>query len=65
MSDRSVRIMIMATMPDRNSTIMTLFTMENQWIWSSVIFRYVSQRLAQRLSDSCAPFGDEGLGFCD
>ncbi len=35
----SVLIMIMATMPDRKSTIITLFTMENQWIWSSVIFR--------------------------
>ncbi len=31
--------MIIATMPDRNSTIITLFTMENQWIWSSTIFR--------------------------
>jgi hypothetical protein len=42
--------MIIATMPDRKSTIMTLLTMENQWIWSSVIFRYVSQRDAQRMS---------------
>lgn len=45
--------MIMATMPLRNSTIMTLLTMENQWIWSSVIFRYVSQRDAQRMSLGC------------
>jgi hypothetical protein len=39
MSDRSVRIMIIATMPERNSTIMTELTMENQWMLSSVIFR--------------------------
>jgi hypothetical protein len=45
--------MIMATMPDRNSTIMTLFTMLNQWIWSSVICRYVSHRDAQRISLCC------------
>jgi hypothetical protein len=31
--------MIMATMPDRNSTIMSELTMENQWIWSSIISR--------------------------
>jgi hypothetical protein len=39
MSLCSVRTMIMATMPVRNSTIMTLLMMENQWIWSSIISR--------------------------
>lgn len=39
MSRYSVRTIIMATMPDRKSTIMTLLTMLNQWIWSSVILR--------------------------
>mmetsp|Transcript_15928 Transcript_15928/g.38773 ORF Transcript_15928/g.38773 Transcript_15928/m.38773 type:complete len:208 (+) Transcript_15928:314-937(+) len=51
MSRRSVRTMIIATMPERNSRIMRELMMENQWIWSSIICRYVSQRLAQRMSD--------------
>mmetsp|Transcript_13388 Transcript_13388/g.56211 ORF Transcript_13388/g.56211 Transcript_13388/m.56211 type:complete len:288 (+) Transcript_13388:1806-2669(+) len=51
MSRRSVRSMMSATIPDRNSTIIMEFTMENQWICASVMSRYVSQRLAQRMSD--------------
>jgi hypothetical protein len=50
MSRRSVRTMIMATMPDRKRTIMSELTMENQWMLSSLICRYVSQRDAQRMS---------------
>ena len=53
MSRCSVRIMIMATMPDKNSTIMSELMMLNQWIWSSVISRYVSQRDAHRMSLCC------------
>ena len=54
MSRCSVRIMIMATMPDRKSTIMSELIMLNQWIWSSVISRYVSQRDAHRMSLCCS-----------
>jgi hypothetical protein len=54
MSRRSVRIMIIATMPVRNSTIMSELMMENQWIWSSVIKRYVSQRDAHLMLDAWA-----------
>ena len=53
MSRCSVRIMIMATMPLRNSTIMSELMMLNQWIWSSVISRYVSHRDAHRMSLCC------------
>ena len=35
----SVRIMIMATMPERSSTIASELMMENQWIWSSPMYR--------------------------
>mmetsp|Transcript_23134 Transcript_23134/g.71540 ORF Transcript_23134/g.71540 Transcript_23134/m.71540 type:complete len:232 (-) Transcript_23134:489-1184(-) len=52
MSRCSVRSMIMATMPDRKSTIISELMIENQWIWSSVMSRYVSQRLAHLISDS-------------
>ena len=31
----SVRIMIMATMPESSSTMASELRMENQWIWSS------------------------------
>ena len=34
-SRRSVRIMIMATMPVSSSTIASELRIENQWIWSS------------------------------
>mmetsp|Transcript_12426 Transcript_12426/g.41333 ORF Transcript_12426/g.41333 Transcript_12426/m.41333 type:complete len:311 (-) Transcript_12426:706-1638(-) len=50
MSLRSVRSMISPTIPDRNKTIIMLFTMENQWICVSVIKRYVSHRLAHLMS---------------
>ena len=34
-SRRSVRTIIIATMPDSSSTITSEFRMENQWTWSS------------------------------
>ena len=46
----SVRIMIIATMPVRKSTIMSELTIENQWICSSPIRRYVSHRDAHLIS---------------
>mmetsp|Transcript_27831 Transcript_27831/g.91095 ORF Transcript_27831/g.91095 Transcript_27831/m.91095 type:complete len:273 (-) Transcript_27831:677-1495(-) len=51
MSRWSVRNMMSATIPLKKSTIMSELTMLNQWIWSSVMSKYVSQRLAQRMSD--------------
>lgn len=45
--------MIMATMPDRKSTIIRLLMIENQWIWSSIISRYVSHREAHLTSLGC------------
>ena len=48
----SVRIMIIATMPVRKSTIMRELTIENQWICSSPMSRYVSQREAHLMSDA-------------
>jgi hypothetical protein len=38
-SRRSVRIMIMATMPVSSSTMASELMMENQWIWSSPMYR--------------------------
>ena len=36
--------MIIATMPERKRTIISELTIENQWICSSPMSRYVSQR---------------------
>mmetsp|Transcript_39463 Transcript_39463/g.127709 ORF Transcript_39463/g.127709 Transcript_39463/m.127709 type:complete len:351 (-) Transcript_39463:161-1213(-) len=47
----SVRIRIMATMPERKRTIISELTIENQWICSSPISRYVSQRDAHLMSE--------------
>mmetsp|Transcript_25461 Transcript_25461/g.73430 ORF Transcript_25461/g.73430 Transcript_25461/m.73430 type:complete len:214 (-) Transcript_25461:524-1165(-) len=47
----SVRIMIMATMPVSSRTIARELMIENQWIWSSPMYRYRSQRLAHLTSD--------------
>lgn len=47
--------MIMATMPERKSTIISELMMENQWICSSPISRYVSHRLAHLMSE-CSHF---------
>mmetsp|Transcript_29154 Transcript_29154/g.91270 ORF Transcript_29154/g.91270 Transcript_29154/m.91270 type:complete len:225 (+) Transcript_29154:337-1011(+) len=48
----SVRIRIMATMPERKRTIISELTIENQWICSSPISKYVSQREAHLMSDT-------------
>ena len=53
MSRCRVRIMIMATMPDKKRTIMRELMMENQWIWSSIINRYVSHLEAHLMSLAC------------
>merc|ERR1719399_1036235 len=47
----SVRIMIIATMPERKRTIISELTIENQWICSSPMSRYVSQRDAHFTSE--------------
>ena len=52
MSACRVRIMMSATMADRNSTMTRELTMLNQWIWVSVMCRYVSHRLAHRMSEA-------------
>ena len=44
--------MIIATMPERKSTIISELMIENQWIWSSPIKRYVSQREAHLISEN-------------
>mmetsp|Transcript_31073 Transcript_31073/g.53148 ORF Transcript_31073/g.53148 Transcript_31073/m.53148 type:complete len:208 (-) Transcript_31073:543-1166(-) len=46
-----VRIMIIATMPERKRTIIRELMIENQWICSSPISRYVSQRDAHLISE--------------
>ena len=43
--------MIIATMPERKRTIISELTIENQWICSSPISRYVSQRDAHLISE--------------
>ena len=48
----SVRIMIIATMPVRKRTIISELTIENQWICSSPMSRYVSHREAHLMSDA-------------
>lgn len=39
--------------PDRKKTTTTELTMENQWIWTSLMVRYVSHRDAHFTSLSC------------
>ena len=53
MSRCSVRSMIMATMPVRKRTIMRELMMENQWMGSSCVSRYVSHRDAHFIGDFC------------
>eukprot|EP00959_Pyramimonas_sp_CCMP1952_P097117 2029957-Pyramimonas_sp.AAC.2 len=55
----------MATMPVRKSTIIRELMMENQWIWSSVIRRYVSQREAHLISDACPHRHYDWLVYAD
>ena len=43
--------MIIATMPERKRTIISELTIENQWICSSPMSRYVSQRDAHFTSE--------------
>ena len=43
--------MIIATMPVSSSTIASELMIENQWIWSSPMYRYRSHRLAHLMSE--------------
>ena len=43
--------MIIATMPVSSSTIASELMIENQWIWSSPMYRYRSQRDAHLIGE--------------
>ena len=48
-----IKVHVIGDSPDKNRTITTELTIANQWIWTSLIAKYVSHREAQTISLAC------------
>lgn len=48
-----IKVYVIGDSPDKNRTITTELTIANQWIWTSLIAKYVSHREAQTISLAC------------